>query len=204
MYLSMKRTSRGSVVQRIALGILLSMMPSWLTAASEYDSQFVRAELERARINPDDSTTLSVAQPIEIVFDALLTRLAEYTEDIAGISFDHGGAENTGKLGVGSLRITTMDDGTRLVQRIIAFDPPREFAYFTDMSLSSVRAPIDYSIGHYSFTEQQDGRVEALVSVAYRPSSRLTAFLVRLGFSRALSRDFRKAEDYLNSLILEQ
>lgn len=196
----MKRTSRGRVVQRIALGILLSMMPSWLIAASDYDSQFVRAELERARINPDDSTTLSVAQPIEIVFDALLTRLAEYSEDIAGISFDHGGAVNTGELGMGSLRITTMDDGTRLVQRIIAFDPPREFAYFTDMSLSSVRAPIDYSIGHYSFTEQQDGRVEALVSVAYRPSSRLTAFLVRLGFSRALSRDFRKAESYLSSL----
>ena len=191
-------------MQRIAIVILLSMVPTWLTAASDYDSQFVRAELERARINPDDSTTLSVAQPIEIVFDALLTRLAEYSEDIAGISFDHGGAENTGELGVGSLRITTMDDGTRIVQRIIAFDPPREFAYFTDMSLSSVRAPIDYSIGHYSFTEQQDRRVEALVSVAYRPGSRLTAFLVRLGFSRALSRDFRKAEDYLNTLILEQ
>lgn len=199
----MKRTNKGIIVQRIALVALLSMAPSWLNAASDYDNQFVRAELERARINPDDSTTLDVAQPIEVVFDALLTRLAEYSEDIAGISFDHSGAENTGELGVGSLRITTMDDGTRLVQRIITFDPPREFAYFTDMSLSSVTAPIDYSIGHYSFTDRRDGRVGALVSVVYKPSSRLTAFLVRLGFSRALSRDFRKAENYLNSLILE-
>jgi len=93
-----------------------------------------------------------------------------------------------------------MDDGRRLVQRIIIFEPPNRFAYFTDMSLSTVNVPIDYSIGHYAFTETSQGKTAATVAVAYKPSSRLTAFLVRLGFNRALSRDFEKAQAYLNSL----
>ena len=176
------------------------MGQSQLLAASEYADAFIDAELERAISDPDNSTALDVDQPIEIVFDALLTRLAEYSEDITEIGFDHSEARVPGEPGVGSLRTTSMTDGTRLVQRIILFDPPQRFAYFTDMSLSTVRVPIDYSIGYYSFSEQRDGRVGARVSVTYEPSSRLTAFLVRLGFSRALSRDFRRAEEFLNTL----
>lgn len=201
MFLSMKTTaSYGLRLGVVPTLLLATSTPAWLFAASAYSDQFIGAELERARLNPDNTTTLEVAQPIDLVFDALLTRLAEYSEDIAGVSFDHDNALVAGELGIGSLRITHMDDGTRLVQKIIVFDPPRAFAYFTDMSLSSVSAPIDYSIGYYRFEEQAIDRISATVSVTYQPSSRLTAFLVRLGFGRALSRDFRRAEDYLNSL----
>ncbi|GJM11675.1 MAG: hypothetical protein DHS20C12_00780 [Pseudohongiella sp.] len=179
------------------------MILSNLVVASEYSEQLIDAELARARQDPDNSTTLNVFQPIELVFDALLARLAEYSEDIESIEFDNNGSDGALTLGVGSERITTMEDGKRLIQRIVVFDPPNTFAYFTDMAKSTVSAPIDYSIGYYSFSEQQDGSVEARVSMTYKPSSRLTSFLVRLGFSRALSSDFRKAEAYLNSLTAE-
>lgn len=187
----------------ILLSVFAFLCSPNLIAASNYDNQFVLNELERARSNPDNSTMLEVAQPVELVFDALLTRLAEYTDNVATISFDHSAAQSPGVLGVGSERITTMDDGKRLVQRILIFEPPNTFAYFTDMAKSTISVPIDYSIGYYEFSKQQDGRVNAAVSVVYRPSSRLTAFLVRLGFNRALSRDFQKAEEYLNSLARE-
>lgn len=204
MYRLMKAQSKSPMkCCAILLSMFACLCSSNIFAASDYDDQFVLNELERAKSNPDNSTMLEVAQPIELVFDALLTRLAEYSENIASISFDHSAALKTGALGVGSERITTMDDGKRLVQRILIFEPPKRFAYFTDMAKSTVGAPIDYSIGYYKFSEQQDGRVKAAVSVVYKPSSRLTAFLVRLGFNRAMSRDFQKAEEYLNSLARE-
>ncbi len=171
-----------------------------LYAASNIDRVFIEAEVSRAKSEPDNSTSIRVEQPLALVFDALLSRLAEYTEDITSIDFDHSLAETPGVLGIGSRRITTMVDGKTLVQRIVLFEPPLRFAYFTDMSLSTVRVPIDYSIGYYTFTEQSDDSVVATVSVTYKPSSRLTAFLVRIGFNRALVKDFEKAETYLNSL----
>ncbi|MDG1026082.1 MAG: hypothetical protein P8N94_03780 [Gammaproteobacteria bacterium] len=176
------------------------LLPAQLLLASEYDQQFIDAELERTIVNPDNSTAIKVDQPIGLVFDALLSRLAEYTENITRIDFDHSSAADPATLSIGSERITTMDDGRKLVQRIIIFEPPNRFAYFTDMSLSTVNVPIDYSIGYYTFAEQSDGKTAATVAVAYKPSSRLTAFLVRLGFNRALSKDFEKAQAYLNSL----
>ena len=176
------------------------LLPAQLLLASEYNQQFIDAELERTIVNPDNSTAIEVDQPIGLVFDALLSRLAEYTENITRIDFDHSSAADPATLSIGSERITTMDDGRKLVQRIIIFEPPNRFAYFTDMSLSTVNVPIDYSIGYYTFAEQSDGKTAATVAVAYKPSSRLTAFLVRLGFNRALSRDFEKAQAYLNSL----
>ena len=176
------------------------LLPAQLLLASEYNQQFIDAELERTIVNPDNSTAIEVDQPIGLVFDALLSRLAEYTENITRIDFDHSSAADPATLSIGSERITTMDDGRKLVQRIIIFEPPNRFAYFTDMSLSTVNVPIDYSIGYYTFAEQSDGKTAATVAVAYKPSSRLTAFLVRLGFNRALSKDFEKAQAYLNSL----
>jgi hypothetical protein len=176
------------------------LLPAQLLLASEYDQQFIDAELKRTIVNPDNSTAIKVDQPIGLVFDALLSRLAEYTENITRIDFDHSSAADPATLSIGSERITTMDDGRKLVQRIIIFEPPNRFAYFTDMSLSTVNVPIDYSIGYYTFAEQSDGKTAATVAVAYKPSSRLTAFLVRLGFNRALSKDFEKAQAYLNSL----
>ena len=183
--------------------ILISLSPSQLAAAEKFDGQFIAAEVARAIASPDNTVEIIVAQPIDVVFDALLSRLAESSESISDISFDTSNSQNSAAVGVGSQRITTMDDGKRLVQRIIIFEPPNTFAYFTDMAKSTVSVPIGYSIGYYQFSELQDKTVKAEVSVAYKPSSRLTAFLVRLGFNRALSRDFKKAEEYLNSLARE-
>ena len=68
------------------------------------------------------------------------------------------------------------------------------------MSESTISAPIDYSIGLYKFSEQANGRTTVEVSAAYKPSSRLTAFLVRFAFNRAFKQDFGRAEKYLNSI----
>lgn len=184
---------------------LLFLVPCMLCAgqqayASEYTEQFIRQEVARAIDSPDNSTSIEVSQGMEVVFDALLARLALYSEDIKSIEFDHSGSVDETTLSIGSKRITTMNNGRRLIQRIVIFEPPNRFAYFTDMSLSTVSVPIDYSIGYYTFSEQPGGGTVANVSVVYEPSSRFTAFLVRLGFNRALSRDFKKAEEYLNSL----
>lgn len=200
----MKARARKDFISQSVLCIFfIVFLPSTVVAADTYDSQLIGEELERAKRKPDNSTKLEVSLSIELVFDALLTRLAEYSDDVVSIDFDHSSSERIGTLDIGSERITTMADGKRLVQRIIIFEPPTTFAYFTDITKSTVNVPIDYSIGYYEFSEQLDGRVSAEVSVAYKPSSRLTAFLVRLGFSRALSRDFQKAEDYLNSISQE-
>ena len=198
-------SSRRALIFRLKLFfcIVINLSSGQLVAANEFDSQFIATEVARAIASPDNNIEIIVAQPIGLVFDALLTRLDEYTENISDITFDNTNSQNSKKIGVGSERITTMNDGKRLVQRIIIFESPNTFVYFTDMAKSTVSVPIDYSIGHYQFSEQQDGRVNAAVSVAYKPSSRLTAFLVRLGFNRALARDFQKAEEYLNALARE-
>ena len=182
-----------------AIIILLCMNASHLSAARAEDDDLIERELARAINEPDNRVSIVVEQPIDLVFDALLRRLPEYSDDIARVHFDHGDATVPGTLGVGSLRITTMESGETLAQRIVLFDPPRVFAYFTDMNRSTVNVPIDYSVGHYTFSESAD-EVTATVSVAYRPSSRLTAFLVRLGFNRAMSNDFERAEAFLNSI----
>ncbi len=179
---------------------LCALWTGQATFASEYSEQFIRQEIERAIESPDNNTSIEVNQDIEVVFDALLARLALYSDDIESIQFDHSGSPDQATLGAGSERITTMSNGRKLIQKIVIFEPPNRFAYFTDMSLSTVSVPIDYSVGYYTFSELASGNIEAIVSVAYKPSSRLTAFLVRLGFSRALSRDFKNAEEYLNSL----
>ncbi len=197
----MRLLTRSRFYLQYSLFVVLYSLPlSQLLAASEYDSQFINAELERAITQPDNSVSISVEQPIQLVFDALLTQLAEFSEDIAEISFEAGNPDEPEELGVGSLRMTTMTDGRQLAQRIIVYEPPHSFAYFTDMSLSTVSVPIDYLIGHYTFSEQPNGSVDAKVSIAYQPSSRLTSIIVRLGFSRTLARDFQRAEEYLNAL----
>lgn len=185
---------------RLRIVMFLCLIVVQAASAAEYSSDFIRSEVLRAEENPDSGTSIRVDMAIELVFDALLSRLDEYTEDVASVSFEHDSSSMPGALGVGSERITTMTDGNILVQRIVTYRPPEEFAYFTDMALSTVSVPIDYSVGHYRFIELDDDIVEARVSVAYKPSSRLTALLVRIGFNRALTRDFRNAEAYLNSL----
>jgi len=171
-------------------------------AAENFSAQFIAAQLERAHLEPDHRVTIEVNQPLEVVFDVLLKRLADYSDDVVSISFVDADKTTQSNPGVGSERITTLANGDKLVQRLLLFEAPYRFAYFTDMNKSTASVPIQYSIGHYVFEDLGNGKTRAQISVAYAPSSRLLSLFVRAGFSRALQRDFANAEKFLNSQSL--
>jgi hypothetical protein len=169
--------------------------------ANEFSDSFIREQFEKAKSEPNNRVLLDIDQPIEVVFQALLAELPNYSDDVVSTLFDNSNSLSRNELDVGSRRISTMENEDILVQKIILFDPPNSFAYFTQMSESTVNAPIDYSIGHYQLTEQANGRTTVQVSAVFRPSSRLTAFLVRFAFNRAFEQDFKNSEEYLNSIF---
>ncbi len=183
-------------------GSVLLTCPAPACGAADFSAQFIATQLERAQVDPDHLVSIEVNQPVEVVFDVLLKRLPDYSDDVASIRFVDGNAVMQANPGVGSERISTLANGDELIQRLLLFEPPYRFAYFTDMNKSTASVPIQYSIGHYALEDLGNGRTRARISVAYAPSSRLLALMVRAGFSRALERDFANAEKFLNSQSL--
>ncbi len=163
-----------------------------------FSESFAAAEMRRALLDPDTKVSIRVVASQQAVFDALLKQVDQYSEDAVAVTFDHSGSNTTNNIGVGSIRITEMKNGNLLYQRIIHFDEPNSFAYYTDMTLSTVGVPLNYTVGHYSVSRNNENSVDATVSVAYEPSSRLTGFAIRRLFNRAVRQDFAKAEAYLN------
>jgi hypothetical protein len=162
-----------------------------------HGSDLIAAELQRTRSDPDSTVSVSIAAPRDYVFDFLSTRLDEYADGAAALRFDHAGSASTGRLGRGSLRITTMDNGETLAQRFLLFTAPTEFAYYTNMELSTLSVPLDYSITRYSLTETNYENTELSVTVSYQASSKLFAFIVRRAFNSALRRDFERAANII-------
>ncbi len=179
-----------------AMFLLLTSQP---VAQQLFDTNFAKNEMQRAISNPDTQVSLTVSASKQRVFDALLKQVDRYSEDAISVTFDHSGSESINALGIGSVRRTEMGNGDLLFQRIIHVDEPNSFAYFTDMTLSTVNVPLDYTVGYYSLQQLSSSVVQATVSVAYQPSSRLTGFVVRRLFNRAVRQDFAKAEQYLNA-----
>lgn len=157
------------------------------------DNDFIAAELERTRSDPDSAINISIAAPRDYVFDFLTTRLDEYADGAAALQFDHAGSARMNRLDRGSLRITTMDNGETLVQRFLLIADPTEFAYYSDMERSTLSAPLKYSITRYTLTEIDNANTDLSVTVSYEASSRLFAFIVRRAFNSALRRDFERA-----------
>ena len=166
----------------------------------EFSDSFIEAQLQKAKAEPKNRIVFEVKQPIDSVFRALLSELPNYSDSVARLTFNNSKSLILDEISLGSRRISVMENGDLLIQKIIEFDPPNSFAYFTEMSASTVSAPLNYSIGYYRFTEQADGGTAVEVSAVWEASSRLTAFLVRLGFGRAFANDFSEAEKYLNSI----
>lgn len=185
----------------ISVFVACVVLSSHAQPASEFNDSFIREQFEKAKSDPNNRVLLDIDQPIEVVFQALLAELPNYSDDVVSTLFDNSNSLSKDEIDIGSRRISTMENEDVLVQKIILFDPPNSFAYFTQMSESTVNAPIDYSIGHYQLTEQTNGRTAVEVSAVFRPSSRLTAFLVRFAFNRAFEQDFKNTEEYLNSIL---
>ena len=168
-------------------------------ADNGFSSEFINAEMQRVKTNPDNTVSINVSVPIQEVFDFLLTRVDAYSPDTRSVSFDHSNSQKPQALDEGSERITVMKNAKSLVQRLINIDAPTSFTYFTDMQKTQLEVPITYSIAHYEFTEQEDGSVTATISVVYQPKSRMTAPFVRRSFNKAMNRDFKNAERILET-----
>ena len=184
-------------VTLILLPLMTGPIAAPLAAREVFSAEFIRAELQRAKTGPDHRVTIEVNAPIELVFDALLLRLDEFSSEVKSIRFAPSGTKPE-VIGVGSERTTVLANDKLLIQRLLEFEPPSTFAYFTDMEKSDASVPIDYSIGQYQLTQLEDGRVQAQVSVVFKPSSRLTGFIVRRALKNSLNREFEEAEKFLN------
>ena len=182
----------------------LSVMPASLAGSQTIPDSLIIQELERAQTEPDSATEVMIDAPIDYVFTFLTTRLHDYVADATAVEFDHSGSPRSEQLGKGSIRTATMQNGELLVQRFLLMDPPREFAYHTDMQRSTLEAPLQYSVGRYRLTELNERQTRLNVAVTYRATSRLFGFIVRRAFSSALRRDFERAAGIISSAYVEE
>ena len=179
-------------------------MPASPAGSQTIPDGLIIQELERAQTEPDSATEVVIDAPIDYVFTFLTTRLHDYVADATTVEFDHAGSPRSDQLGKGSIRTATMQNGELLVQRFLLMDPPREFAYHTDMQRSTLEAPLQYSVGRYRLTELNERQTRLHVAVTYRPTSRLFGFIVRRAFSSALRRDFERAAGIISSTYVEE
>lgn len=182
----------------------LAVMPASLAGSQTIPDSLIIQELERAQTEPDSATEVMIDAPIDYVFTFLTTRLHDYVADATAVEFDHSGSPRSEQLGKGSIRTATMQNGELLVQRFLLMDPPREFAYHTDMQRSTLKAPLQYSVGSYRLTELNERQTRLNVAVTYRATSRLFGFIVRRAFSSALRRDFERAAGIISSAYVEE
>ncbi|MDC0221585.1 hypothetical protein OAL54_07580 [Gammaproteobacteria bacterium] len=180
--------------------ILFSWVILLLTSsiyATEIDEDFILQEFQRAQSSPDHSVSFVVNASAEFVFNFLSRRVNRYVSDATGVEFEHSNSDTRGQLGSGSERITTLVNSEKLVQRFLQFDPPNNYAYFTDMEKSTLEAPLDYSIARYELSSITNEVTNLKISVVYRSSSRLLGFFVRRAFVSALEKDFEKAVEIM-------
>jgi hypothetical protein len=182
----------------------LAVMPASPAGSQTIPDGLIIQELERAQTEPDSATEVVIDAPIDYVFNFLTTRLHDYVADATAVEFDHSGSPRSEQLGKGSIRTATMQNGELLVQRFLLMDPPREFAYHTDMQHSTLEAPLQYSVGRYRLTELNERQTRLNVAVTYRATSRLFGFIVRRAFSSALRRDFERAAGIISSAYVEE
>lgn len=182
----------------------LAVMPASLAGSQTIPDSLIIQELERAQTEPDSATEVMIDAPIDYVFTFLTTRLHDYVADATAVELDHSGSPRSEQLGKGSIRTATMQNGELLVQRFLLMDPPREFAYHSDMQRSTLEAPLQYSVGRYRLTELNERQTRLNVAVTYRATSRLFGFIVRRAFSSALRRDFERAAGIISSAYVEE
>jgi hypothetical protein len=194
----MNRISSIKTPSTITLFILqLGAAVSSVSAAEALTDETIAAELQRATNDPDSAVEYQVDRGPQELFEFLLDKLAEYSEEVVSIDFDHSQSAEPGSLGAGSERIVHLSDGSFIVHRFLQVDPPTSFAYLTDMESSTADIPIDYSIVHYQLSEIGDEQSQMRVAATFRPSSRLLSMFIRQAFDSALEADFSKVQELL-------
>ncbi len=175
----------------------LNFAMSSVSAAEAMTDEMIAAELQRAINDPDSAVVYQVDRTKEELFDYLLANLADYSEEVVSIDFDHSRSMEPGDLGIGSDRIVNLSDGSFIVHHFLKVDPPGSFACLTDMSRSTAEIPIDYSIVHYQLSESGNEQTTMQVAATFRPSSRLLSVFIRQAFDSALETDFSKVQELL-------
>lgn len=176
-----------------ALLLTLLLLAPGVIAAEALEDTFIAAELQRTAEAPDVVAQVAIAAPVDFVFGFLTRQPHRYTADAATVSFDHTASAAPGQLGPGSERVIGLRSGETLVQRFLLVDDPHSYAYFTDMSRSTLSAPLRYSVTRYTLAATGPAESRLQVALVYQPSSRLLAFFVRRAFQAALQRDFERA-----------
>lgn len=194
--MNLKKTSLG-----LASFVLL-WGASVVNAQSSYSDEFIQTELKRVVSDPENFVTISVDAPVNYVYRFLMERLDIYTKDAETVTFN---ARDEGNIqaSVGTERTTTMKKGGTLVQRFLIVEPPTTYAYFTDISKSTLSVPLKYSLAKYEFVEVGVKKTTVKISVVYEPSSRLTGFIVRRLFNSAFKRDFNNAAKIMSERYLK-
>ncbi|HAG72462.1 MAG TPA: hypothetical protein DCL66_09710 [Gammaproteobacteria bacterium] len=194
--MNLKKTSLG-----LASFVLL-WGASVVNAQSSYSDEFIQTELKRVVSDPENFVTISVDAPVNYVYRFLMERLDIYTKDAETVTFNTRDEGNI-QASVGTERTTTMKKGGTLVQRFLIVEPPTTYAYFTDISKSTLSVPLKYSLAKYEFVEVGVKKTTVKISVVYEPSSRLTGFIVRRLFNSAFKRDFNNAAKIMNERYLK-
>ena len=175
---------------------------SVVNAQVSYGDEFIQKELERLVSDPENCVTISVDAPVNYVYRFLMERLDLYAKDAETVTFNASG-EDSIQASVGTERTTTMKKGGTLVQRFLIVEPPMTYAYFTDISKSTLSIPLKYSVAKYEFAEVGVKKTTVKISVVYEPSSRLTGFIVRRLFNSAFERDFNNAAQIMSERYLK-
>jgi len=194
--MNLKKTSLG-----LASFVLL-WGASVVNAQSSYSDEFIQTELKRVVSDPENFVTISVDAPVNYVYRFLMERLDIYTKDAETVTFNTRDEGNI-QASVGTERTTTMKKGGTLVQRFLIVEPPTTYAYFTDISKSTLSVPLKYSLAKYEFVEVGVKKTTVKISVVYEPSSRLTGFIVRRLFNSAFKRDFNNAAKIMSERYLK-
>ena len=186
------------IFKKFFCAILPVMLAStgWSETISE---ELIIQELVRTQTDPDSAIQVVIDAPADYVFMFLTTRLHEYVANASALEFDHSGSAMSDRLSAGTLRTATMDNGDLLVQRFLIIDKPKEFAYYTNMQRSTIKAPLRYSVSRYRLTDLNESQTQLNVAITYRATSRLFAFVVRKAFNSALRRDFERAAGIISS-----
>lgn len=166
------------------------------------NAEFIEQELIRVVKDPENSVTISVDAPIDFVFKFLMERLDLYTEDAESVFFDVPGINGISAR-IGTERTTVMSNGETLVQRFLQVEANETYAYFTDISKSTLSVPLKYSLAKYEFSELANNKSQVRISVVYQPSSRLTSFIVRRLFNSAFERDFKNSASIMSRYYRE-
>lgn len=98
-----------------------------------------------------------LALPAEEVFDLVSARLPEWFSAIHSVRWNHDkSARGAGRLGACSERVCDFG-GKSLVERIVAVEPGRSYAYSVDMTRSQMKMPLRDHLGSFELTPRADG-----------------------------------------------